>query len=134
MDGVQFGGAWGYVLRVSQKYGIPLADLPAHCLDAIDAAERTRARTLVVRGAQAVAAIVPMSDLDRIDPPDPGMAGQDPLMALCGSCRHDEFVDAFVSDMNQTSLWGAGKSAPGREGSGPATAKAGSIPRPAGKR
>lgn len=119
---------------MTQKYGIPLADLPTHCLDAIDAAERTRARTLVVRGPQAVAAIVPMSDLDRIDPPDPGAAGQDPLLALCGSCRHDEFVDTFVSDLNATNLWSAGRMEPRREGAGPATAKAGSIPRPAGKR
>ena len=90
---------------MSQKYGIPLGDLPGHCLDAVDAAERTRARTLVVRGAHAVAAIVPISDFDRIDPPDPGAGGQDPLLALCGSCRHDDFVDSFVSDLNQTSLW-----------------------------
>jgi hypothetical protein len=95
----------GYVLGVTQKYGIPVADLPSHCLDAIDAAERTRARTIVVRGPLAVAAIVPMSDLERIDPPDPGAAGQDPLLALCGSCRHDNFVDAFGSDLHQTTLW-----------------------------
>lgn len=119
---------------MSQKYGIPLNDLPSHCLDAVDAAERTRARTLVVRGPLAVAAIVPMSDFDRIDPPDPGAAGQDPLLALCGACRHDEFVDSFVSDLNQTSLWTAGRQAP-VEIHGPRTSKAGSPPRPApGKR
>jgi hypothetical protein len=114
------------LLGVTQKYGIPVADLPAHCLDAVDAAERTRARTLVVRGAQAVAAIVPMSDFDRVDPPDPGASGQDPLLALCGSCRHDEFVDAFVTDLSQTTLWSAGRLPP-RElrHEGPSTAKAG---------
>ena len=123
----------GYLARVSQKYGIPLSDLPSHCLDAVDAAERTHARTLVVRGPLAVAAIVPMSDFDRIDPPDPGAAGQDPLLALCGSCRHDEFVDSFVSDLNQTSLWTAGRQAPA-EIRGPSTSRAGSPPRPNTKR
>jgi hypothetical protein len=114
------------LLGVTQKYGIPVADLPAHCLDAVDAAERTRARTLVVRGAQAVAAIVPMSDFDRVDPPDPGASGQDPLLALCGSCRHDEFVDTFVTDLSQTTLWSAGRLPP-REPryEGPSTVKAG---------
>lgn len=87
------------------KYGIPIADLPAHCLDAVDAAERARARTLVVRGGQAVAAIVSMPDLDKIDPPDPSTDGQDPLLALCGSCRHDAFVDSLVVDFSSTGLW-----------------------------
>ncbi len=115
---------------MSQKYGIPVADLPGHCLDAVDAAERTRARTLIVRGAQAVAALVPMADFDKIDPPDPGAAGQDPLLALCGSCRHDDFVDAFVSDLNQTSLWSAGRHAP----EAPPTRPGPGVPRPTGKR
>ena len=116
---------------MSQKYGIPLADLPGHCLDAVDAAERTRARTLIVRGAQAVAALIPMADFDKIDPPDPGAAGQDPLLALCGSCRHDDFVDAFVSDLNQTSLWSAGRHAPEPA---PATRPGPGVPRPTGRR
>lgn len=116
---------------MTQKYGIPFADLPSHCLDAVDAAERTRARTLVVRGSQAVAAIVPMSDFDQIDPPDPGASGQDPLLALCGSCRHDDFVDTFVSDLNQTTLWSGGRVVPRElQQAGPNTAKAGSPPRP----
>lgn len=87
------------------KYGIPLADLPAHCLDAVDAAERSLSRTLIVRDGHSVAAIVPMSDLDRIDPPDPAAAGTDPLLALCGTCRHDEFVDSLSHDLDKTSLW-----------------------------
>lgn len=91
-----------------QKYGIPLADLPAHCLDAVDAAERSRARTLVVRNGTSVAAIVPMTDLDKIDPPDPGAGGGDPLLALCGACRHDAFVDSLVADLSKTGLWQRG--------------------------
>lgn len=93
---------------MAQKYGIPFPDLPAHCQDAVDAAERTRARTLVVRDNHAIAAIVPMTDLDRIDPPDPGSGGADPLLALCGACRHDEFVDALVHDFAKTGLWHRG--------------------------
>src|SRR5688572_25455364 len=87
------------------KYGIPATELPHHCLDAVDAAERNHARTLVVRDGHPVAAIVPMTDLDRIDPPDPGAAGVDPLLALCGKCRHDGFVDGFAGDMVPTGIW-----------------------------
>jgi hypothetical protein len=87
------------------KYGIPLSDLPTHCLDAVDAAERSLSRTLVVRDGHAVAAIVPMSDLDRVDPPDPSAGGTDPLLALCGTCKHDEFVDALSFDPDKTSLY-----------------------------
>lgn len=88
-----------------KKYGIPLEDLAAHCLDAADAAERSRARTLIVRDGHAVAAVVPITDLDRIDPPDPSVAGHDPLLALCGECAHDDFADLFVSDLSRTQIW-----------------------------
>ncbi len=87
------------------RYGIPLNDLPIHCLDAVDAAERSLARTLIVRDGHAIAAIVPMTDLDRIDPPDPASAGSDPLLAMCGTCKHDEFVDSLAADLDTTSLW-----------------------------
>lgn len=87
------------------KYGIPLSDLPSHCLDAVDAAERSLSRTLIVREGHAVAAIVPMVDLDRIDPPDPAGGGADPLLAICGQCRHDDFVDSLSDDLSQTSMW-----------------------------
>ena len=93
---------------MSQKYGIPFADLPSHCLDAVDAAERARARTLVTRGGHAIAAIVPTTDLDKIDPPDPSVGGVDPLLALCGGCHHDAFVDALVVDFSKTGLWHRG--------------------------
>lgn len=73
-----------------------LADLPAHCFDAVDAAERARSRTLITRGGQAIAAIVPIADLDALDPPDPGAGGLDPLLGLCGACHDDEFVDALL--------------------------------------
>jgi hypothetical protein len=90
---------------VVQKYGIPISELPGHCLDAVDAAERVRARTLVTRDGLPIAAIVPMADLDKIDPPDPATAGIDPLLALCGACRHDEFVDLLLHDLSRTGLW-----------------------------
>lgn len=94
------------------KYGIPLHDLPSHCLDAVDAAERSLSRTLIVREGHAVAAVVPMSDLDRIDPPDPASNGSDPLVAICGTCRHDEFVDSLTEDLAHTSMWARGPNAP----------------------
>jgi len=93
---------------VAHKYGIPLTDLPSHCVDAVEAAERTRARTLIVRAGQAVAAIVPMTDLDKVDPPDPSSDGADPLLALCGACHHDAFVDSLLSDFSRTGLWHRG--------------------------
>ena len=93
---------------MAQKYGIPVADLPVHCIDAVDAAERARSRTLVTRGGHAIAAIVPMADLERIDPPDPAAGGVDPLLALCGACRHDGFVDGLIGDLASTGLWHRG--------------------------
>ena len=65
-------------------------------------------RTLVTRGGHAIAAIVPMTDLDKIDPPDPAVGGVDPLLALCGACRHDAFVDSLVVDFSKTGLWNRG--------------------------
>jgi hypothetical protein len=93
---------------VTQKYGIPFPELPEHCQDAVDAAERAHARTLVTRDGHPVAAIVPMADLARIDPPDPATGGVDPLLALCGACRHDDFVDGLVADFTKTGLWNRG--------------------------
>jgi hypothetical protein len=90
---------------VVQKYGIPIAELPGHSLDAVDAAERVRARTLVTRDGHPIAAIVPMADLDKIDPPDPATGGVDPLLALCGACRHDTFVDSLLADLSRMGLW-----------------------------
>ena len=57
------------------------------------------------RDGHAVAAIVPMTDLDRIDPPDPAAGGSDPLLALAGTCKHDDFVDSLSDDLGKTSLW-----------------------------
>ena len=93
---------------MAQKYGIPFPDLPGHCQDAAETAERAHARTLITRDGRAIAAIVPMSDLDRIDPPDPALGGSDPLLALCGACRHDAFVDSLVVDFTKTGLWNRG--------------------------
>jgi hypothetical protein len=94
---------------VTQKYGIPFPDLAAHCQDAVEAAELTRARTLVVREGRPIAAIVPITDLDRIDPPDPSGGGVDPLLALAGACQHDEFVESIVGDLSRSGLWQRGR-------------------------
>lgn len=93
---------------MNPKYGIPFEGLPEHCLDAVEAAETVRARSLIIRAGNPVAAIVPMADYDKIDPPDPGVSGSDPLLALCGSCRHDAFVDAFIGNLATTGLWRRG--------------------------
>ena len=93
---------------MAQKYGIPFQDLPGHCQDAVDAAETARARSVVMRDGRGIAAIVPMADLDRIDPPDPGGGGADPLLALCGACKHDDFVNGLVADFTKSGLWQRG--------------------------
>ena len=62
----------------------------------------------MVRDGHPIAAIVPMTDLDRIEPPDPGAGGVDPLMALCGACRHDDFVQGLVADFTKSGLWQRG--------------------------
>ena len=93
---------------MTQKYGIPFPDLPGHCQDAVDAAETARSRTVITREGRAIAAIVPMADLDRIDPPDPAAGGADPLLALCGACRHDDFVNGLVADFSKSGLWQRG--------------------------
>ena len=46
--------------------------------------------------------------VDKIDPPDPAVDGVDPLLALCGTCRHDEFVDSLLTDLSRTGLWHRG--------------------------
>ncbi len=94
-----------YAFGCVHRYGIPLHDLKTHCLDAVDAAERSLARTLVVRDGQPIAAIVPTADLDRIDPPDPASSGVDPLLSMVGSCSHDAFVDSLFENLGATSLW-----------------------------
>jgi hypothetical protein len=93
---------------VADRYGIPFRDLPAHCQDAVEAADHSRARTLVTRDGRVVAAIVPVTDLERIEPPNPAAGGVDPLLALCGACGHDEFVDGLVADFSKSGLWQRG--------------------------
>jgi hypothetical protein len=82
--------------RVVPRYGLPLQELPVRAFDAVDASERAHAFTVLLRDGAPVAAIVPIEDLDRIDPPDPGASGGDPLMALAGSCKRDAFADNVV--------------------------------------
>ena len=78
------------------RYGLPFLDLPQRAVDAVEAAERSHAITVVLRDGAPVAAIVPMDDLDRVDPPDPGATGNDPLLALAGTCHRDAFVDEIL--------------------------------------
>lgn len=78
------------------RYGLPLSDLPQRASDAVEAAERAHAITVVLRDGAPIAAIVPVEELDRVDPPDPGATGGDPLLALAGTCKRDAFVDEIL--------------------------------------
>lgn len=90
---------------MQRKYGISVEVLSAPCASAAAAAERTLARTLVYRDGVPVAAIVSMDDVRALEPADPGESGQDPLLALCGSCQDDFFVDSLMGDFSQTVLF-----------------------------
>jgi hypothetical protein len=72
---------------------------------AVEAAEIGRSRTVVFRDASPIAAIVPVEDLQLLEPADPGESGPDPLLSLCGSCRHDVFVDTVLGDFHRTMLF-----------------------------
>jgi hypothetical protein len=87
------------------KYGIEVDQLSAHGQAAVRAAERHEARTIIYRDQVPLAAIVPASDLNKLDTPDPGESGSDPLLALAGTCHHDVFVDQFHSDLGSTMLF-----------------------------
>jgi len=94
-----------------QKYGIALDQMSDQGANAARAAERTRARTFIYRDTTPIGAIVPIEDVERLDPPDPGQGGSDPLLSLCGSCRHDSFVDALRGDFSKTVLFQPGQAA-----------------------
>ena len=71
------------------KYGIDVEQMSAHGLAAVRAAERLQARTIIYRDQVPLAVIVPIEDLDRLDPRDPGESGVDPLLSLAGTCNDD---------------------------------------------
>lgn len=88
-----------------QKFGIPVEQMSTHGQAAAQSAVRTGARTIIYRDASPVAAIVPLADLDKLDPPDPSEAtGEDPLLSLCGTFNNDVFVDR-LSDLSHTALF-----------------------------
>ena len=87
-----------------QKYGIAVDQLGAHGQAAAQAAERHGARTVIYRDKVAVAALVPMSDMERVDPVQLGDSAADPLLALCGTCSNDMFVDS-MSELSSTVLF-----------------------------
>ena len=78
------------------RYGLNLLELPERAIDAVEIAERQRGATVILRDGAPVAALVPVEELDRVDPPDPGASGGDPLLALSGTCAHDAFADEMV--------------------------------------
>lgn len=87
------------------KYGIEVAQLSAHGQAAVRAAEQLGARTIIYRDQLPLAAIVPAEDIDKLDPNDPGERGSDPLLALCGKCDNDAFVDQFNHELSKTTLF-----------------------------
>jgi len=96
-----------YGLWVMQKYGISVDQMSQHGRAAAQAAERLQSTTIIYRDKVPVAAIIPMEDLDKLDPPDPGAAGDDPLLSMCGTCNNDAFVDQ-LSDLSHTVLFRRG--------------------------
>lgn len=93
-----------------KRYGLQLTDLPARAVDAVEMAERSQATTIVLRNGSPIAAIVPTELLDRAEPPDPGASGADPLLALCGACRQDAFVEEVWLALGVPIPIGAGRS------------------------
>ena len=96
-----------------QKYGISLEQLGPHARAAVQASEVHGARTVIYRDKLAVAAVVPMKDVERIDPVQHGDVGSDPLLALCGTCHNDVFVDS-MSELSRTVLFKRETQAPRR--------------------
>ncbi len=86
------------------QYGLEVDQLSAHGQAAVRAAEQLGARTVIFRDRLPVAALVAAEDLERLEPRDPGEGGTDPLLALCGKCDNDAFVDQF-NDLSKTRLF-----------------------------
>lgn len=95
----------GAVGQREQKYAIDLEQMSPHGAAAAQAAETSRARTVVYSDKTPVAAIVPFSDLNKLEPAEPTEGGMDPLLSLCGSCRQDVFVDGILGDFGKTMLF-----------------------------
>ncbi len=77
------------------EYGLALTDLTGAAHAAALAAERTGARTLIFRGREPIAAVVPMSELAELGAAATSPDEPDPLLSLCGTCGADAFVDAL---------------------------------------
>ena len=93
---------------IVNKYGIDVEQMSAHGQAAARAAERLQARTVIYREQVPLAVIVPIEDLDRLDPRDPGEGGNDPLLSLAGTCNNDAFVDSMNADLGRTVLFRRG--------------------------
>ncbi|MBI4701747.1 MAG: hypothetical protein HY744_11420 [Deltaproteobacteria bacterium] len=89
---------------MAQKYGVALPELAAAEQRAVRAAERSGARTVVFHGSEPTALIVPVADLDRLDPPAKA-GGADALLALCGACHEDDFADELCGGLGRSVLF-----------------------------
>ncbi|MFO0662165.1 MAG: hypothetical protein U0165_20375 [Polyangiaceae bacterium] len=92
-----------------KRYGLQITDLAARAMDAVEMAERAQGTTVVLRNGHPIAAIVPTEVLDRAEPPDPGASGNDPLLALCGACKQDSFVEEVWLALGVPIPHGAGR-------------------------
>ncbi len=88
-----------------QKYGLTVDQLGPHGQGAAQAAERMGARTIIYRDQVPIAAVIPMSDMAQLDPPDPGQSGEDPLLSLCGTCQSDMFVEGLRGELTSTVMF-----------------------------
>lgn len=88
-----------------QRYGLDVAQLSPHGQAAVQAAERLGSRTIIYRDKVPVAAVVPIADLEKMDPADPvEQDGVDPLLSLCGNFASDYFVDG-TAELERTNLY-----------------------------
>lgn len=89
----------------AKKYAIDLEQMSDPGAAAAQAAESSRARTVIYSDKTPVAAIVPFDELGKLEPTEPTESGSDPLLSLCGACRQDTFVDAVLADFGHTMLY-----------------------------
>lgn len=89
----------------TKRYAIDLGQMSVHGAAAAQAAESSRATTIIYGDDTPVAAIVPVDELSKLAPPEPTEPGSDPLLSLCGACRQDGFVDSILGDFGATLLY-----------------------------
>jgi hypothetical protein len=77
---------------------------------AVQAAERIGARTIIYRDQTPVAALVPITDIQKLEPAELAES-EDALMSLCGTFADDAFVDRLC-ELDRTVLFRRPATAP----------------------